>query len=125
MLASLGTYPVCRRCLLLAHHSPPAPPPTHCCPLLQIGMGGGMKAGVNVWRAMRDIKNVHPAWRHVANKPVTEADLPRPITDPNCAGGAVAAGDVAAAIKASFGADMAGLRKGGAQQQEVEEVGGH
>jgi hypothetical protein len=34
----------------------------------------------------------------------------------------VAAGDVAAAIKASFGADMAGLRK---PQQQEEEVGGH
>ena len=50
--------------------------------VMQIGMGGGMKAGVNVWRALRDVRSVHPAWRHVAGRPLTEADLPRPVTDP-------------------------------------------
>ncbi|KAI8477402.1 MAG: FAE1/Type III polyketide synthase-like protein-domain-containing protein [Monoraphidium minutum] len=74
--------------------------------IMQIGMGGGMKAGVNIWRAMRDIRTIHPAWRHVAHRPITEADLPRPITDPNSRLAAVPAGDVAAAVKASFGADM-------------------
>ncbi|GBF90942.1 hypothetical protein Rsub_03797 [Raphidocelis subcapitata] len=74
--------------------------------VMQIGMGGGMKAGINVWRALREVKNVHPAWRHVAHAPVTEADLPRPINDPEAAAAAVPAGDIAAAVKASFGADF-------------------
>lgn len=39
-----------------------------------------MKAGINIWRALRDVTDVHPAWAHVADKPYTEADLPRPIT---------------------------------------------
>jgi hypothetical protein len=42
-------------------------------------MGGGMKAGVNVWRALQDNKCVHKAWMHLAAKPLTEADLPRAI----------------------------------------------
>jgi hypothetical protein len=29
---------------------------------LQIGLGGGMKCGVNVWRALRDTADIHPAW---------------------------------------------------------------
>lgn len=48
----------------------------HC---LQVGMGGGMKAGVNVWRALHNNKCVHKAWMHLAAKPLTEADLPRAI----------------------------------------------
>ncbi|KAF6265202.1 FAE1/Type III polyketide synthase-like protein-domain-containing protein [Scenedesmus sp. NREL 46B-D3] len=47
--------------------------------ILQVGMGGGMKAGVNVWRALQDNKCVHKAWMHLAAKPLTEADLPRAI----------------------------------------------
>jgi hypothetical protein len=39
-----------------------------------------MKAGINIWRALRDIKDVHPAWACVAQQRYTEADLPRPIT---------------------------------------------
>jgi hypothetical protein len=39
-----------------------------------------MKAGVNIWRALRDIKDVHPAWACVAEQRYTEANLPRPIT---------------------------------------------
>jgi hypothetical protein len=39
-----------------------------------------MKAGINIWRALRDIKDVHPAWACVAEQRYTEADLPRPIT---------------------------------------------
>lgn len=38
-----------------------------------------MKAGVNIWRALRHNNVVHPAWRHLADKPLTEADLPRAI----------------------------------------------
>lgn len=48
--------------------------------LMQAGVGGGMKAGISIWRALRDIKDVHPAWAHVAERRYTEADLPRPIT---------------------------------------------
>lgn len=47
---------------------------------MQAGVGGGMKAGINIWRALRDIKDVHPAWACVAERRYTEADLPRPIT---------------------------------------------
>ncbi|KAF8069577.1 KCS2 [Scenedesmus sp. PABB004] len=56
--------------------------------VMQVGMGGGMKAGVNVWRALRDNGAVHPAWRHLAAAPLTEADLPRAI---ETAGGPAAA----------------------------------
>jgi hypothetical protein len=38
-----------------------------------------MKCGVNVWRALRDTADIHPAWEHLANTPLTEADLPRAI----------------------------------------------
>lgn len=38
-----------------------------------------MKAGVNIWRSLRHNNTVHPAWRHLADKPLTEADLPRAI----------------------------------------------
>ncbi|EFJ47586.1 hypothetical protein VOLCADRAFT_91861 [Volvox carteri f. nagariensis] len=31
--------------------------------VLQIGVGSGIKCGVNVWRALRDIEDVHDAWR--------------------------------------------------------------
>jgi 3-ketoacyl-CoA synthase len=48
---------------------------------LQIGMGSGMKAGVAVWKAMRDIGDVHPAWQHLSGCPLTEADLPRAIDE--------------------------------------------
>jgi 3-ketoacyl-CoA synthase len=48
--------------------------------IMQAGVGGGMKAGINIWRALKDITDVHPAWAQVANKRYTEADLPRPIT---------------------------------------------
>eukprot|EP00775_Hariotina_reticulata_P006451 gene6451-6680_t len=48
--------------------------------IMQVGMGGGMKAGINVWLALRNNNNtVHKAWRHLAARPLTEADLPRPI----------------------------------------------
>jgi hypothetical protein len=39
-----------------------------------------MKAGINIWRALHDIKDVHPAWAHVAKRRYTEDDLPRPIS---------------------------------------------
>jgi hypothetical protein len=47
--------------------------------VLQCGMGGGMEAGVNIWRALRGNRCVHPTWTHLAGKPLTEEDLPRGI----------------------------------------------
>lgn len=41
---------------------------TVCVLLLQAGVGGGMKAGINIWQALKDIKDVHPAWEHVADR---------------------------------------------------------
>jgi hypothetical protein len=43
--------------------------------VMQIGMGGGMKAGVNVWRALRDVQDDHLAWRHLNGVPVTGVHL--------------------------------------------------
>jgi hypothetical protein len=40
-------------------------------------VGTGVKAGVNVWKALRDIQEPHPAWQHLQGVPVTEADLPK------------------------------------------------
>lgn len=31
---------------------------------LQVGVGSGIKCGVNVWRAVRPIRDVHQAWEH-------------------------------------------------------------
>jgi hypothetical protein len=42
-------------------------------------VGTGVKAGVNVWKALRDIQEPHPAWEHLEGVPVTEADLPLPL----------------------------------------------
>jgi 3-ketoacyl-CoA synthase len=39
--------------------------------VMQIGMGGGMKAGVNVWRALRDVQDEHLAWCHLNGVCVT------------------------------------------------------
>lgn len=74
--------------------------------VMQVGIGGGMKAGVNIWRALRDVRSVHSAWRHVAHQPITEADLPRPISDPSSRVQQVPAGDIAATVKSAFGADV-------------------
>lgn len=49
--------------------------------ILQAGVGGGMKAAVVVWRAVRDVGPVpHRAWAHLGGVPYEESDLPRPIT---------------------------------------------
>jgi len=47
--------------------------------LMQVSVGTGVKAGVNVWKALRDIQEAHPAWEHLEGVPVTEADLPLPL----------------------------------------------
>jgi 3-ketoacyl-CoA synthase len=49
--------------------------------VLQVGVGGGMKSGIAYWRALRSIKDIHPCWAHLGGTPVTEADLPRPISN--------------------------------------------
>ena len=52
--------------------------------IMQLGVGGGVKAGCNIWKAMRDIKgdlSSHSAWAHYKGRPMTEADLPRGIDD--------------------------------------------
>lgn len=86
--------------------------------VMQIGMGGGMKAGVNVWRANRDLKGcVHPAWAHVAGRPVTEADLPRPISEDKAEAEAAAAVTAAVTVPA-VAAD--GLKDKEAQQQQQQ-----
>ena len=38
---------------------------------MQVGVGSGVKCGVNVWVALRDIDDVHAAWEHrvVATSP--------------------------------------------------------
>jgi hypothetical protein len=46
----------------------------------QVGAGGGMKGGVNIWVALRNTQDAHRAWMHVA-VPYTEKDMPRPINE--------------------------------------------
>ncbi|MEW5300762.1 MAG: hypothetical protein WDW36_003669 [Sanguina aurantia] len=50
--------------------------------VFQLGVGGGVKGGANVWRALKDIpagSTNHTAWAHLVGKGLTEADLPRGI----------------------------------------------
>lgn len=49
--------------------------------LLQLGVGGGMKASAAVWKAMRHVEDTHPAWAHLNRRPVTQEDLPRLIDE--------------------------------------------
>jgi len=67
--------------------------------IMQIGMGGGMKAGINMWRALKDNRSCHLAWRHLNGRQVQEAELPRPIYE---ADANTRRGDVQGAINASF-----------------------
>lgn len=46
---------------------------------VQVSVGTGVKAGVNVWRALRDVKETHPAWEHLQGVPITEQDLVLPL----------------------------------------------
>lgn len=39
-----------------------------------------MKSGVAFWRALKPIKDIHPCWAHLNGQPLTESDLPRPIS---------------------------------------------
>jgi len=36
--------------------------------IMQVGVGSGVKCGVNLWKAKRDVHEVHDAWRHVWEK---------------------------------------------------------
>jgi hypothetical protein len=47
---------------------------------MQVGVGGGMKSGVAFWRALRDVRDIHPCWAHLNGIPLKEHDLPRPIS---------------------------------------------
>lgn len=58
---------------------------------VQIGMGGGMMVGINVWRALNTNNSLHPAWLHLASTPLTEQDLPRSIESPAAAQAVTAA----------------------------------
>jgi hypothetical protein len=90
-----------------------------------------MKGGVNVWRALRDTKDLHRAWLHI-DRPYEEADLPRKINIEGdkaaAAGGKGAAADVAAdqeAIRlngkaAHVGGARSDLRQRNAIQRAIE-----
>lgn len=39
-----------------------------------------MKSGVAFWRALRDVRDIHPAWAHLNGHALKEHDLPRPIS---------------------------------------------
>lgn len=48
--------------------------------VMQLSVGTGVKAGVNVFRALRDVVEPHPAWAHLRGVPVREADLLLPLS---------------------------------------------
>jgi hypothetical protein len=48
---------------------------------LQVGVGGGMKSGVAYWRSLRNVRDIHPCWAHLGGVALTQADLPRPISN--------------------------------------------
>lgn len=77
----------------------------------QIGMGGGMKVGINVWRALNTNHSVHPAWISLSANPLTEEDLPRSIEPTDGAAAATGAAPVMMMAGAAVGAD--GVKKGG------------
>lgn len=50
--------------------------------VLQLGVGSGVKAGICVWEALRDIEREdHAAWRHLRGRPVEERELPLAVPD--------------------------------------------
>jgi hypothetical protein len=60
--------------------------------MMQVSVGTGVKAGVNVWRAVRDVKESHAVWGHLGGVAVTEADLVLPLSS---SGGGVSSGGAA------------------------------
>ncbi len=49
--------------------------------IMQLGIGGGMKTGVNVWRALKSNRSPHGAWLHRAGVPMRPEDLPRRVEE--------------------------------------------
>ena len=49
--------------------------------LLQLGVGGGMKASAAVWKCLRDSKQSHPVWDHLEGSSVEHHELPRRIDE--------------------------------------------
>jgi hypothetical protein len=39
-----------------------------------------MKSGVAFWRALKDVREIHPCWAHLNGQALKETDLPRPIS---------------------------------------------
>ncbi|KAF5841900.1 FAE1/Type III polyketide synthase-like protein-domain-containing protein [Dunaliella salina] len=48
--------------------------------ILQVGVGSGIKCGVNYWQALRDVDDLHEAWQHRAS-PERLAQLNAPAVD--------------------------------------------
>jgi hypothetical protein len=59
-----------------------------------------VKAGINIWRAVRDVKESHPAWEHLNGKGITESDLPLPLSSEGCKEGMAEAEDMTARMEA-------------------------
>lgn len=59
--------------------------------LLQLGVGGGMKAAAAVWQCLRDSKESHPVWDHLERRPVEHHELPRKIDETREAAAAITA----------------------------------
>ena len=38
-----------------------------CIIYVQVGFGSGFKCNSAIWKALRPVKDVHPAWAHQAN----------------------------------------------------------
>lgn len=70
-----------------------------------------MKVGINVWRALNNNNSLHPAWVHLASKPLTEEDLPRSIEPANININKAAAVAAATAEAQSGAGGKAVLRK--------------
>jgi hypothetical protein len=67
-----------------------------------------MKSGVAFWRALHDVRDIHPCWAHLGGVALAEEDLPRPISNDYRWGGVgTACGCVA--VCPSGGATQVGL----------------
>lgn len=62
-----------------------------------------VQVAIAIWRCMRDVQENHKAWRHLKG-PLTEADLPRSISESAKLAAALKAGQEAAAAAAPAGA---------------------
>lgn len=49
--------------------------------IMQMGIGGGMKASVNVWRAVKNNDTPHRAWLHRLGAPMRQDELPRMVDE--------------------------------------------